>query len=224
MQINDPEAFNCTFCEKVFEDERNLKKHSMRIHNRNSMETDYVLAKNNRKNFVFLDESKASVRCKICEKVIGYKSLTSHMMLHSNIKRYGCEICEQKFARSDYLNNHMRQIHPNELRCDHCKLQLRSRLLLDQHLMTNHTEAYNIVNASQDTNEAQIVDIANVEIKAEPVSRDPSPTPQALLLDAPDNFIAASLSQACHQDSDYEDTEEDLSSKKKRAVSWNYLN
>ena len=188
------------------------------MHNRNSMVIDRLLAKNNRKNYDFVDESKTSVRCKVCQKIIGYKSLTSHMILHSNIKKHCCEFCDQRFARSDYLNNHMRQIHPTELRCEHCNLQLRSRLLLDHHIQSTHVEPLNTVNAVQDTNGVEIYDFSKIQIKPEPVSRDPSPTPQALLLDAPENFIVASLSQACHQDSDYEDTEEDLSTKKKRLV------
>lgn len=144
------------------------------------------------------------------------------MKLHAEFKQFGCEFCDQRFARSDYLNNHMRQVHPTELRCEHCNLQVRSRSLLDTHITNTHAAIMhpvevNIIEESSDH--------ANVVIKPEPVSRDPSPTPQALLLDeAPENFMVASLSQACHEDnSDYDDVGENLSNKKKRAVSFSFI-
>ncbi|XP_070814135.1 zinc finger and SCAN domain-containing protein 21-like [Chaetodon trifascialis] len=91
-------------------------------------------------NHVILHSEGKRFSCSVCGKRYNYKtSLTSHMRLHSEGKRFSCSVCKKTFQwRADYTR-HMR-IHTGEkpFSCSVCGLRFRQKEHLKHH-STVHT-------------------------------------------------------------------------------------
>jgi KRAB domain-containing zinc finger protein len=60
---------------------------------------DFIFRKKRRKNVGF--------NCDLCRKVFSSKqSLSNHLLLHNDERRFGCDVCDKKFVSSGALHNH----------------------------------------------------------------------------------------------------------------------
>uniref|UniRef100_A0A182QEY4 Protein krueppel n=1 Tax=Anopheles farauti TaxID=69004 RepID=A0A182QEY4_9DIPT len=77
-------------------------------------------------------------QCTICGKVV--KSISDHMKIHSNDKKYKCTFCDKSFAQSNNLTYHLRQ-HTGEkpYQCELCDKEFFNKSHLKSHLKL-HTD------------------------------------------------------------------------------------
>ncbi|XP_022818924.1 zinc finger protein 729-like isoform X14 [Spodoptera litura] len=87
MHTND--YVECSYCEKKFDNDRNLKKH--------------IVVHTGERNFI----------CPVCSKAFPRKStLGQHMWIHSAVKKHECKMCDKTFNQRVSWRTHMKSRHP----------------------------------------------------------------------------------------------------------------
>ena len=140
----------CIFCEKLFEDSKNLYDHIYKYH-KEKMKKD-VKCESCEKTFYTKKQlkihsynahgqNKEKPKCEICGKnFLDARNLQRHKNnVHEGRRDYKCEVCGRFFATNDYLNTHI-ALHKNreELKCTSCELVFLKVSELEKHKFTVH--------------------------------------------------------------------------------------
>ncbi|XP_026218048.1 zinc finger protein 708-like isoform X2 [Anabas testudineus] len=131
----------CGICLRSFQRATCLKQHHIRVHLKVKV-NDAVHAAGRRKSTM----TKA-FPCPICSKVFKFKSLlTSHSMIHSDIRPYACDYCSRSFRRLSHLKRHCEVVHANGARlpqtfvCHICGKDKKCRSQLARHVIIHTGE------------------------------------------------------------------------------------
>ena len=82
--------YYCNFkgCSRVYKRKGLLKNHQLKAHS----------------------NIKTVFRCEICQKEFSFqKYLSTHLLIHSAIKRYSCKYCDKRFSTMSNKNDHQRR-------------------------------------------------------------------------------------------------------------------
>ncbi len=123
-KVNHPAIeYQCTQCEKFYEEESSLKAHIRLAH-------CYMTSKN------------GTLTCDICKESFEYEAtLQQHYKQHMSPKRFKCAVCAAKFLYNSQLMKHMRSHIEDRknIRCSICEEWFSSRIELRMH-KTIHPE------------------------------------------------------------------------------------
>ena len=104
---------------------------------------DLTLRRKQRKyllNKKYRDSSDRPV-CPICNKLLGYGRLNSHLETHNTERNFVCDICTAAFKSKNDLNRHARNIHKPlevDLPCPYCGKLFSKRNTLNHHVFIKH--------------------------------------------------------------------------------------
>merc|ERR1712059_161663 len=114
---NSTKVFPCSFCNKVYRNERGRSIHIKSVH---------------------LQEKP--FQCPQCEKAFACQNyLTEHRKIHSSDNRFRCSLCERNFSSNKVLKRHFR-VHTGEkpFKCEYCEKRFAAASNLSEH-RTLHT-------------------------------------------------------------------------------------
>ncbi|XP_019871436.2 zinc finger protein 558 [Aethina tumida] len=147
--------FLCNICDRIFMDNKNLKKHMREVHFIidqvvNDVEKKFSCNicgrkyKHNKNLSVHLRSSHGAgarpYRCTLCDATFALaSSWHKHRLVHMDDKRHQCPVCGKKFRQSSNLNGHMKT-HTGDKRhvCAVCEKRFATSSSLDVH-MRSHT-------------------------------------------------------------------------------------
>ena len=120
------ETISCCYCNRLFFDQINRKRHIQIVHKENP---DYLFP------------------CSDCQKVfgskqaLGYHNKTFHEQVDNQI---ACGICEKTFRVEQNLDDHMRQVHRNvRYECNFCSATFKRQSNLNNHYKVQHDTLIN---------------------------------------------------------------------------------
>ena len=124
--------YKCGFCKKQFEEESELKSHSLTFHVQPVMKLDKPTVK--RKKYVPVK--------KICEDCGAHVSnLKTHMIGVHGIAKYTCKQCPHvTFKTTDSLKRHVEWVHV-KVPCSECGIMI-GRRKMPRHMNSKHTSIY----------------------------------------------------------------------------------
>ena len=94
---------------------------------------------------------KIEQKCPVCENFFkSRKKLSTHMIHHTNDKRYRCEFCEKRFYRNTHLKSHKLThskesleladaVESRKVECSECGKVLRNQQCLKSHMINIHS-------------------------------------------------------------------------------------
>lgn len=132
----------CSICLRSFQRATCLKQHHLRVHLRVRVhDTPHAIARR---------RSSAAAKvfpCSICGKVFKFRSLlTSHSLIHSEVRPYDCDFCSRSFRRLSHLKRHREVVHANGERppqsfvCHICGKDKKCRSQLARHVIIHTGE------------------------------------------------------------------------------------
>ena len=141
----------CNTCPMEFASSANLRKHDLRIHNKENQtknekcllcDYSFEFASQLQKHIKESHQNDRPFPCTSCKKNFKRSAhLKEHLVLHSGNKPYKCEHCEDSFASETSLRLH-NMIHTNVKphKCDVCGKGFRQRHHLKTHQMIHSGE------------------------------------------------------------------------------------
>ena len=138
----------CSLCEKVYSDKRDLDNHVNAVHleiKKNENEhicevcgKGFSFSKNLKKHLKITHTNEKKYACKICQQKFQENvKLIRHMKsLHLGLKPYGCDICGTKFSLSSNLKSHLRIVHEKikPFECHICLGRFSVKFNLNTHM------------------------------------------------------------------------------------------
>ena len=111
------QPFKCQLCGKEFANQRNLKRHTQREH-----------------------EKIEKVKCPSCEKTFTRKDcMATHVKIAHEGLRFSCSKCDKEFTSFCSLNEHVAWRHENiRKQCKHCEKTFSCTLTLKKHVKSIH--------------------------------------------------------------------------------------
>ncbi|XP_046658021.1 zinc finger protein 737-like isoform X1 [Daphnia pulicaria] len=101
--------WQCQFCKKVFSNWESFQAHQL-VHSKTTNSNESL---NNSDVIVDSGSKKLQSRCKYCPKKFKSPSLmTTHVLRHSDKRRYTCHLCFKEFKDPYYIWEHLKTAHP----------------------------------------------------------------------------------------------------------------
>ncbi|XP_041669533.1 zinc finger protein 436-like [Cheilinus undulatus] len=132
----------CGVCLRSFQRAVCLKQHHVRVHLRVRV-NEGPRAGGGRKSSMETKEFP----CPVCGKVFKFRSLlTSHSLIHSEVRPYACDFCSRSFRRLSHLKRHREVVHANGERlpqsfiCHICGKDKKCRSQLARHVIIHTGE------------------------------------------------------------------------------------
>ncbi|XP_060949877.1 endothelial zinc finger protein induced by tumor necrosis factor alpha-like [Limanda limanda] len=132
----------CGVCLRSFQRATCLKQHHLRVH--------LKVRVNNAPHAARYRKCTAQAKmfpCPICSKVFKFKSLlSSHSLIHSELRPFACDFCSRSFRRLSHLKRHREVVHANGARppqsfiCHICGKDKKCRSQLDRHVIIHTGE------------------------------------------------------------------------------------
>ena len=112
--------FKCEICEKIFHNNKSIRKHIKSAHG----------------------EAK-SFTCNVCNRKVETRNALDHHLKNCHEegqKNYKCDSCGKSFKQSGYLKIHIKTIHEGQknYKCNFCGLSFRDSGHLKKHIKTIH--------------------------------------------------------------------------------------
>jgi uncharacterized Zn-finger protein len=116
---SDQYPYTCSYCPKKFKNLPRLKTHED-IHDK----TQYICnicgislnTKRTLKSHLVVHSDAKRFKCEYCGSSFKRsKALKNHLILHSGLRPYSCPFCEKTFANGSNCRSHKKKAHPAEL-------------------------------------------------------------------------------------------------------------
>lgn len=139
----------CEQCSRTFIDKYELRTHVESAHGEGSVCKECGKQFKSRAGLyehIKQHNDHVRYRCDICGKSFRMKShLEGHINSHDNNKPFGCGNCERTFCYKSSADRHYKRClkrseDPNQPKCKKCGETFRTRNLLKEHLVKEHTE------------------------------------------------------------------------------------
>ena len=111
---SDSKPFKCDQCEAQFNQNRDLKTHTMQKHTMQRPHVCGICGKGFVHKFYLMEHmtyhtGERKYQCNVCGKTFpGQSALTKHMKRHSNIRNYACHLCSKAFTVKIDLSAHIK--------------------------------------------------------------------------------------------------------------------
>ncbi|XP_030295950.1 PR domain zinc finger protein 5-like [Sparus aurata] len=100
--------YKCDNCDKRFRDHYDMKRHNMRVHERDEMGNG---SKDEDSGDPSTSETSEHKNCDLCGKYFARRvDMDRHMKSHSEDRPYSCPFCEKKFKNPYVLKRHQKEI------------------------------------------------------------------------------------------------------------------
>ncbi|XP_051249160.1 zinc finger protein 30 isoform X2 [Dicentrarchus labrax] len=100
--------YKCGNCDKRFRDHYDMKRHNMRVHEKDEMCISFKEEDSGDPSTSEMSENK---NCDLCGKYFARKvDMERHMKSHSEDRPYNCAFCEKKFKNPYVLKRHQKEI------------------------------------------------------------------------------------------------------------------
>lgn len=126
-------SLRCKICKKKFAEKSILKKHER--------EECHLLTGDPNNDSNMSGQSKL-FRCSFCDfSSIYRRSLSSHLVIHSDLRPFKCQLCGLSFKMKKTLKEHQRT-HSEErsFKCDECAVSFKHHKSLYLHYQTAHSD------------------------------------------------------------------------------------
>lgn len=100
--------YKCANCDKRFRDHYDMKRHNMRVHEKDDMSNG---TKDDESGDPGTSETSENKNCILCGKYFARQvDMERHMKSHSEDRPYSCSYCEKKFKNPYVLRRHQKEI------------------------------------------------------------------------------------------------------------------
>lgn len=116
---SDDRPFKCSHCSKLFKNQQRLK-----IHEDTHTDTAYIcplcgLQLNTKRTLTMhmvVHSEVKKYKCEYCgNEYKRAKALKAHMVIHTGMRPYSCPFCDKTFANGSNCRSHKRKAHPEQL-------------------------------------------------------------------------------------------------------------